>query len=178
MAGGRTTIGAGQYKNSIRAEGLQSGLDQGTGMAESIQIDQIEAPPLELGLTQQPFRGNTAAGCRRHRPEVVLQQGPPIAIGIVHHDLRGHRTGCPGLKPPAQPSDAASGHQIKPQEGLFAGCRPGLMPGQQHRTIPGRPRVAAEEAVPEQQLGCPLAIVRFRIDQCFDRHCSPDCRLG
>ena len=108
MAGGRTTIGTGQHKNSIGTEGLQSGLDQGTGMAESIQINQIEAPPLELGS-----HNNRSAETLL---QVAAATGPgrpraSIAIGIIHQDLRWQRiTTQPPA--PAQPPDTASGHQI------------------------------------------------------------------
>ena len=139
MAGGRTTIGAGQHKNSVRGEDLQDWLDQSTGMAKGVQINQVKPSPLELGLTQQRLGRNTAAGGPCHWLEVVLQQGPSIAIGIVHNDLRWHRMSPSCLQPPTQPPDAASRHQIQPLEGVLTGCCAGLMPGQQHRAIPGRP---------------------------------------
>ena len=159
------------------AEGLQGGLEQGTGMAESIQIIRSKRRP------------SSWASHNKRSAETLLQvaaaNGRRLCSARAADRHRHRSPRSPGasnrLRRPQAPS-AALGCRIRPSDQATGGVVRGLSSWPDARPAapnnPGPAESRGGRSRPRAAARLPLAIVRFRIDQCFDRHCSPDCRLG
>lgn len=164
MACGRATIGAGEDQHPTEAQHRKRRLQQPVRATKGIEIDQIETALIEIGLPQQTFGRLLAerqvhAGEARQRPEIGLEKIHPLGIGIIQPERQRVRRLGRAFQPPAQTTDAATGHQIQPVLGPLGPG--GLMGSQQNGQVPGWTRLRAEEARSRLQTGRAFAIVRI-----------------
>ena len=158
MASGGPAIRGGQKQQAVEAKGLERRLNQRPRRAEGIKVDEIEPVALNNRPVQQQVCGICCEpSCTLQPLHIGLDQRQPIWIPIVDPELCLNGRVAQRLQPPAQGPDPATGHQIKPAQGL-RGVED-LVTGQQHRQVPGRTRLGPEKAWAKAELSQTFAIV-------------------
>ena len=164
MARGGSTVGACQQQHPLEGERLHTRLQQGIGATKGIEIDQIETALIEIGLPQQTFcrlLGEREINVRmaRERLEIGLEGDHALGIGVIQPKREGMRRLGRAFQPPAQATDAATGHQIQPVLGPLSPG--GLMGSQQNGQVSGWTGLRPEEARSRLHTGRAFAIVRI-----------------